>query len=290
MNELVAQLREFGSVFTDLIEALLTDIVKESLDTLDKCRTESCLKDSLYLIAKLGLEGNHICRIFAREGGVATLIKLLAPPASNPPTASKGEAIAFPGLKGAVLRALGTICCVEESIDDLQARGGLDILAETLREGEEKVQMEAAGVMAQITSPWIGDSLNSTKLDEHAYDIVSSLTDLCSQTKSSETLLLCAAALANLSYQSPLFLTAMSQLDSVAPLLTFIYGRVSPSIYILDQIATILANLSASHHTRESLTKQDLVPALLLLLAADPDSTVQGRYFKVFWYDIVSYS
>ena len=133
------------------------------------------------------------------------------------------------------MRALGTICCVEESIDDLQARGGLDILAETLREGEEKVQMEAAGVMAQITSPWIGDSLNSSKLDEHAYDIVSSLTGLCSETKSSETLLLCAAALANLSYQSPLFLTAMSQMDSVAPLLTFIYGRVSPSIYILDQ-------------------------------------------------------
>jgi len=73
----------------------------------------------------------------------------------------------------------------------------------------------------------------------------------------------------------------MSQLDSVAPLLTFIYGRVSPSIYILDQIATILANLSASHHTRESLTKQDLVPALLLLLAADPDSTVQDATLPV---------
>ena len=31
MNELVAQLRQFGSVFTDLIEALLTDIVKENI-------------------------------------------------------------------------------------------------------------------------------------------------------------------------------------------------------------------------------------------------------------------
>ncbi len=55
MNELVGQLREFGTVFTDLIEALLTDIVKESLDTLAKCRTESCLR----YLHKLYLEIPH---------------------------------------------------------------------------------------------------------------------------------------------------------------------------------------------------------------------------------------
>ena len=39
-------------MFTNLIEALLTDIVKESLDVLGKCRTDACLRDSLCLISK----------------------------------------------------------------------------------------------------------------------------------------------------------------------------------------------------------------------------------------------
>ncbi len=37
-------------MFTTLIEALLTDIVKESLDVLGKCRTEACLRNRFILI------------------------------------------------------------------------------------------------------------------------------------------------------------------------------------------------------------------------------------------------
>ena len=54
--------------------------------------------------------------------------------------------------------------------------------------------------------------------------------------RSCETFLLCVAALANLSYLSPLLLTAMSHLDTLLPLLTFINHTVQPSIYILDQV------------------------------------------------------
>lgn len=256
LDSVVDQLKEFGSVFTELVNLLLTDIVVESIQSLSSTRS---LQDSLVLVSRLGLQGNHICRIFASEGGMGVLLDLLCSP----------RALEHRGL---VLRALGTLCCVKEGILQFQQRGGMERIAEVLRDDtEERIRMEAAGVLAQVTSPWIDNCLDPCLVDQHGYDLVSSLNSMCSNTKSCETFLLCTAALANLSYMSPLLLTAISQLDTLPPLLSFISSRVVPSIYILDQVATLLANLSANQHTRESLLHQDIVPALLLLLAADPD-------------------
>ena len=89
---------------------------------------------------------SNFFRIFAQEGGVGALIRLLKPtepPKQEPKTVTSPQTTSdssFIEQKGVILRALGTICCVEESISELQARGGLDILAQTLRESEEKVK------------------------------------------------------------------------------------------------------------------------------------------------------
>ena len=256
VGEVVSLLKEFGSVFSTLVDLLLTYIVVESIHNLSSAR-----EDSILLVSRLGLEGNHICRIFSREGGISVLLGLLYTSRDN--------------LRqlGLVLRSLGTLCCVKEGIQEFQEHGGLQFIATILREEtEERIKMEAAGVLAQVTSPWIEACLQVSRVEEHGYDLVSSLKKLSQATKSCETFLLCTAALANLSYLSPLMLTAMCQLDILPPLLAFISSRVRPSIYILDQIATLLANLASNPVTRESLPPQgNLVPALLLLLASDPD-------------------
>jgi len=70
------------------------------------------------------------------------------------------------------------------------------------------------------------------------------------------------AALANLSFLSPLVLTAMSQMDTLPVLLTFLKCNV----------ATVLANMAARTDTRQKLLSQDLVQVLLYLLAASPES------------------
>ena len=119
---------------------------------------------------------------------------------------------------------------------------------------------------------------------------MASLTDLCRSTKCPETFLLAAAALANLSFLSPLVLTAMSQMDTLPVLLTFLKCNVRPSIYIQDQVetpinwstfftlkmrlqvATVLANMAARTDTRQKLLSQDLVQVLLYLLAASPET------------------
>lgn len=64
----------------------------------------------------------------------------------------------------------------------------------------------------------------------------------------------------------------MSQLDTVAVLLAFLSHTVRPSVYIQDQVATVLANMAARPDTRDLLLHCDLVHVLLYLLAASPGS------------------
>ena len=96
---------------------------------------------------------------------------------------------------------------------------------------------------------------------------------MCRSTKCAETFLLSSAALANLSFLSPLILTAMSQMDTVSVLLSFLSHNVSPSIYIQDQVATVLANMAARQDTRDLLLNYDLVHVLLYLLSASPTNS-----------------
>merc|ERR1712130_303970 len=93
---------------------------------------------------------------------------------------------------------------------------------------------------------------------------------MCASTRCDETFLLGSAALANLSFLSPLILTAMSQQGTVSTLLQYLSRNVSPSIYIQDQVATVLANMAARHDTQESLLSCNIVNVLLYLLAASP--------------------
>lgn len=76
------------------------------------------------------------------------------------------------------LRAIATVCCVTECIDELEKVGGVsslsDILSnETVSEG---VRSEAAGVVAQITSPCLDQYHNLAGFLEHMDDLVKSLT------------------------------------------------------------------------------------------------------------------
>ncbi len=306
----VAVMRDFGTAFTCLVESLLADIVSKCVASLvvrgedHQCPLPSSsssdsgsehslgtapngrLHDSLVLVCRLGLEGQHICRLFAREGGVAALVRLLAAAATEGGSNRAGEGAQH---REAVLRALSTVCCVQESVREFQTHGGLHLIACALRGttggATEAARREAAGVLAQVTSPWLeeGAGLDRDALDEHAYDLVSSLTELCRSSAagtSDETFLLGTAALANLSHLSPLVVTAVTQLDALPPILAHLARRVSSSVYILDQVATLLANLAACSHSRRSLLLQQteaVVSALLLLLATDPERTAADK-------------
>ena len=122
--------------------------------------------DSLITLA---LEGNHLCRLIAKHGGVRTLLEICVDPGLRT-------------VRVNAFRALGTICCVLEGIVELQAVGGVEVLADTLGDDDddsavtEEEKSEAAGLLAQVTSPWIENNTRIQGLAKHLANLVESLT------------------------------------------------------------------------------------------------------------------
>ena len=90
--------------------------------------------------------GNNLCRLLVGSGAITSLTSLLS-------SLSKPD----PGLAIAALRCLGCLCCVGEGVAALLEVDGIAIVLETLAEERrgEAERREAAGVVAQLTSPWV---------------------------------------------------------------------------------------------------------------------------------------
>lgn len=61
---------------------------------------------------------------------------------------------------------------------ELEESGGIEILSDTLRDSEasEEEKSEAAGLLAQVTSPWIENNSSIEGLARHLEALVESLT------------------------------------------------------------------------------------------------------------------
>ena len=70
------------------------------------------------------------------------------------------------------------MCCVLEGIMELEEAGGIEILSDTLRDSDatEEEKSEAAGLLAQVTSPWIENNSSIDGLSRHLGQLVESLT------------------------------------------------------------------------------------------------------------------
>ena len=260
LAEMVKSATKFGSSITVLVEEMLSSKVGQIVSSLNSTTaTAGQMESCLVTMTSLGLEGNHLCRLMTRHGAVSLLVHLLS-------TSQHRE------VRAATLRALATLCSVLEAIRQLEEVRGVEVIAKLLSDltVTESERAEAAGVLAQVTSPWIEDNDYVLGVTENAFNLVKNLTELCRNTRCDETFLLGSAALANLSFLSPLILTAMSGQDTVRTMLQYLSRTVSPSIYIQDQVATIIANMAARQDTQESLYSSNLVNVLLYLLAASP--------------------
>ena len=61
---------------------------------------------------------------------------------------------------------------------ELEESGGIEILSDTLRDEDssEEEKSEAAGLLAQVTSPWIENNSSIESLGRHLEPLVESLT------------------------------------------------------------------------------------------------------------------
>jgi hypothetical protein len=167
-EHLVRQVTTVGTVFSHCVELILGSQIQRCVANIlnggigDSAgeREETALAS----ITALALEGNNLCRLLVGQGALPALLALCQD--SRPA-----------GVRIAALRALGSICCVLEGIQGFLALGGqervVDILADRRRsEGERR---EAAGLLAQLTSPWIDGNVGFPGIELFLQEVVFSL-------------------------------------------------------------------------------------------------------------------
>ncbi|XP_042209618.1 protein inscuteable homolog [Homarus americanus] len=213
-------------------------------------------------MTSLGVDGGHICRLIARLGGVRSLLGVCLEPRLRQ-------------CRVDTLRALATVCCVVEGIAELEKAGGVEVVAEVLCDEDclEEERSEAAGVLAQITSPWVENTHRLAALHAHMRPIVAALTDLAEFTRVPEVFLLASAALANLTFLDGGCVSAMRAAGTTRVLLKDARDNPNLSIFTKDQIATVLANLAGSQEAAEEVVAGGGVGVLLALLNTRPAPT-----------------
>ena len=136
---LVEIVTEFGTCLTSLVELMLSSKVEQVVVQVQEAGSLLELEAGLGRVTRLGLEGNHLCRLVARHGGVRLLVEMLTSPKWLP-------------ARGSLLRTLGTVCCVLEAIRQLEEVRGVEVIARLVGDSgaREPERAEAAGVLAQV--------------------------------------------------------------------------------------------------------------------------------------------
>ncbi|KAB7503669.1 Protein inscuteable-like protein, partial [Armadillidium nasatum] len=214
------------------------------------------VEKSITELTGLGLNGGHICQLISRVGGIRALLGVCIESR-------------FKKLRSLALRALATVCCVAEGITSFEKEGGVDVISEILCDAEipEEERSEAAGVLAQITSPWVEDNHSLPCLKGHLKGIVKALT--------AEVFLLTSAALANLTFLDVSVIEALLSSSTHKVLLTAAKVEENLSVFTKDQIATILANMSSSSEATKEIVESGGIDVLLSLLMTGPSASVR---------------
>ncbi|KAK7079473.1 hypothetical protein SK128_017152 [Halocaridina rubra] len=251
-----------GHAFTKLVDLMLSREIKVVVRVLEEPGLEEDVSSAVSHLTALGVDGGHICRLIARLGGVRALLGLCLEPRLRQ-------------VRVASLRALATVCCVVEGIIELDKAGGIEVVSEVLCDLEctEEERSEAAGVLAQVTSPWVENNHHFTALHTHIRAIVTALTGLAEATRSAEIFLLASAALANLTFLDGGCVEAMRTAGTARVLLGAAKRNPNLSVFTKDQIATVLANLAGSKGATEEVVTYGGVSILVGLLNTRPAPT-----------------
>ncbi|XP_046394800.1 protein inscuteable homolog [Ischnura elegans] len=251
---LAGHIAKLGHAFTHVVDLVLSREIQVLVTVLEDAGSELAQRSALTGLAALGLEGAHLSRLVAQCGGVRALLAVAIDSRSSP-------------IRASALRALATICCVSDAIKEFEKAGGIEIIADILMDSGREIApgkrcrpepeaSEAAAVLAQVTAPWLEEIDSVEGLVEYIRPIVHSLSRLVEETRSTETLLLAAAALANLTFMEPRAVWPLVECSGASKLLAAVRGigpRVPASVFLREQAATLIANMAAVPETRTHL-------------------------------------
>ncbi|KAH8358099.1 hypothetical protein KR084_002685 [Drosophila pseudotakahashii] len=153
-------------------------------------------------------------------------------------------------VRALALRALATLCCDPQAIQQLGSCGGIEIVRDILqvesageRGGLEK--REAVSLLAQITAAWHGPEHRVPGLRDCSESLVAGLAELLRPECCTQTLLLCAAALNNLSRMEATSHYSIMSNEAIARLIdTLEHQDCGTSVFLYEQIVGMLHNMS----------------------------------------------
>lgn len=265
LNEMTRVLGILDRSFDKMVSKMYTKELKPIIREIDHPSSPIALRSALHTVIALGNEagmngsnsGNIVCAHLSREGCVRALLKQ-----SNQSNQRDQD------VRILALRGLSAICCVAECIREFEQCGGLRVIDELLSNRGSSIEdrIESAGVLAQITSPWISDNHKIHQLDNHVLNMVNALTGLSRLNGGEETFLLVTAALANLTFMSPLTSAAMKRCGTPEALVKAVKRSPFTTQFAKDQVVTVLANMAANANCRHDIEVIGGVGFLLTML------------------------
>ncbi|XP_034650093.1 LOW QUALITY PROTEIN: uncharacterized protein LOC117889757 [Drosophila subobscura] len=168
-------------------------------------------------------------------------------------------------VRALALRALATLCCVPQAINQLGGCGGIEILRDILQveaAGERGAieRREAVSLLAQITAAWHGPEHRVPGLRDCAETLVAGLADLLQPDCCAQTLLLCAAALNNLSRMEVTSHYSIMSNEAIFRLIaTLEHQSCGTSVFLYEQIVGMLHNMSLNKKCHSHLANGTII-------------------------------
>ncbi|KAK5649552.1 hypothetical protein RI129_000581 [Pyrocoelia pectoralis] len=237
-------------------EKILNAEVKKLVADLEDPHSELHVRATVTGLTSIALRNKEITHILISNNCVQVLCVLC-------------EKCESSTVRSLILRALSTICVNNTAVRKFENYSGINLISEIIADGScpDPERSEAVALLAQITAPWIEDNRNVQGLQEQIESLVKSLTDFVANTKCCQNLLLCAAALSNLTEMEPNSVKHILHQNSIGIILRSVKARGTLiSVYVLEQVANLLANLSGKPIARNTLIEEHAVAVLLHFL------------------------
>ncbi|CAD5216195.1 unnamed protein product [Bursaphelenchus xylophilus] len=171
-----------------------------------------------------------------------------------------------------LLRALAVLCGVNKGCVQLLSLGGLDTVLNLLCNSPSFCAVEAAGILTQLTNanhPFI-------RPQGLGNNVVNRLLDLLDESNTSESVLLCTAALANLSIHDQIT-ELLYQKNAVIRLVRACKRPNCSSAFVYEQTVAIFSRLAHCGYD-QALIAQQAIPLLLKMMTIT--STQQIDHYR----------
>lgn len=172
------------------------------------------------------------------------------------------------------LRTLSCVCATEETIQQFEINSGFEILRDIVVDANRSEQetKEAISCLASITGPWQRSAESNFKdLKDYAEDYIEGITKIVELTESSQTMLICIAVLNNLSRLDSSSVYSLISHQSISKISKAYekQARGEYTIFLLDQITSLVLNMSGNRKSHYHLTNKHVLNFILdIFLAA----------------------